>query len=76
MSEKLKTYWCERCSKKYFYKSEDDLITIERSYVQKKPPHIDHDNKDKKTKPVYIERNPFFKCKECGYILKRIKNEK
>lgn len=75
MSETKKTYWCEKCSKKTYLAEQDCNLTIERSELQKKIPHLDIE-KNKKNRPIFVQRNSFIKCKTCGYLLKEIKNEK
>ena len=75
MSDKKFTFWCESCSKKYFFENKDDLYKIERSMVQKKIPHIDLEN-NKKTNSIFVERKNHVKCMHCGFLLKDITIEK
>lgn len=76
MNDKKICYWCEQCSKKVFLDHTNNFIEVQKSLIQKKVPFIDHENKNKKTKPVYVERKSVFKCVNCGYLLKRIQDEK
>ena len=75
MSDTKKTYWCEKCSKKIFLADNDCDLTVERSELQKKIPHLDVE-KNKKSRPIFVQRKNFIKCKICGFLLKEIKNEK
>jgi hypothetical protein len=75
MSKEKLTYWCEWCSKKYYFDISDELLEIQRSTLQKKIPHIEPET-SKKTNPEYFERKSFKKCKICGYLLKELKDEK
>lgn len=75
MSETSKAYWCEKCSKKIHLAEKDCELTVERAELQKKIPFLDTE-KNKKNRPVFVQRKNFIKCKNCGFTLKEIKNEK
>lgn len=64
-------FWCQKCLKKYTLDTRM-LTKVERSFVQKKPPFIDHEENNKKTDSQIEERKPIYKCPICGFTLKEI----
>ena len=75
MTEKIKTFWCEKCCKKTFLTEDACNLKVERSELQKKIPFLDIE-KNKKNRPVYLQRKNLYKCQKCGYLLKEINDEK
>jgi hypothetical protein len=73
--KKSDNFWCEYCSKKYTIDDFENIPQIDLSKIQKKVPYLEVE-KNKKTKPVFVERQKKIKCVNCGYILRKIENDK
>lgn len=70
MENKTKTFWCNRCSKKYFLQS-DNLSSVARSELQNKLPFLDPENNNK-TKSEMKSQCAIYKCKVCGFAMKEV----
>lgn len=73
--KKSAIFWCEHCSKKCTIDDFENARQIDLSKIQKKIPYLEVE-KNKKTKPVFFERQKKIKCTICGYILRKIENDK
>jgi predicted RNA-binding Zn-ribbon protein involved in translation (DUF1610 family) len=69
--ENNKIFWCEKCAKKIMEDNLHSLLKIKKSDVQKTIPNLNQETQ-KKVKTVFRPRKDFYKCPNCGHVVKEL----